>query len=77
MEPPLRFPLVDDKVLTCAMAEKFGVPTPPIFRVIENHGEIAGIEEALGDRREFVLKPARGSGEAGLSSWSTAGRMGS
>jgi alpha-L-glutamate ligase-like protein len=64
--PRSAFPLVDDKVLTRAVAEKYGVPTPPIFLVVENHGQIAGIEEALGARREFVLKPARGSGGSGI-----------
>jgi hypothetical protein len=53
-------------VLTHAVAEKHGVATPPIFLVVENHGQIAGIEEALGSRREFVLKPARGSGGSGI-----------
>jgi len=64
--PRSAFPLVDDKVLTRAVAEKYGVPTPPIFLVVENHGQIAGIEETLGGRREFVLKPARGSGGSGI-----------
>jgi len=64
--PRSAFPLVDDKVLTREVAEKYGVPTPPIFLVVENHGQIAGIETALKDRREFVLKPARGSGGSGI-----------
>jgi len=64
--PRSAFPLVDDKVLTREVAEKYGVATPPIFLVIESHGQIVGIEEALGDRREFVLKPARGSGGSGI-----------
>lgn len=64
--PRSAFPLVDDKVLTREVAEKYGVPTPPIFLVIESHGQIPGIEETLGDRREFVLKPARGSGGSGI-----------
>ncbi len=64
--PRSAFPLVDDKVLTREMAQRYGVPTPLIFLVIENHGQIAGIESALGERREFVLKPARGSGGSGI-----------
>jgi len=64
--PRSSFPIVDNKVLTRDMAEKFGVPTPPIFMVIENHGQISGIEEALAGRKEFVLKPARGTGGSGI-----------
>ncbi len=64
--PRRAFPIVDDKVLTRERAEKFGVPTPPIYQVIEDHGQIRHIEERLGDQREFVLKPARGSGGSGI-----------
>ena len=64
--PRSAFPVVDDKVLTRNRAEKFGVPTPPIYEVIENHAQISRIEEVLGDQREFVLKPARGSGGSGI-----------
>jgi alpha-L-glutamate ligase-like protein len=34
--------------------------------VIESRGDIAGLEEALGDHRAFALKPARGSGGSGI-----------
>lgn len=64
--PRSAFPLVDDKVLTRGVAQKFGVATPEIYLVIENHGQVAKIDQALGERREFVLKPARGSGGSGI-----------
>jgi len=64
--PRSSYPIVDNKVLTRDVAEKFGVPTPQIFLVIQNYGQISGIEKALGDREEFVLKPARGSGGSGI-----------
>ena len=61
-----RFPLVDNKVLTKQLAREYGVPTPELYHVIEHHGDIVGLEEALGDHREFALKPACGSGGSGI-----------
>jgi len=60
------FPLVDDKVLTKQLAITHGIPTPPLYHVVSHYGDIAGFERALGDRGEFVLKPARGSGGSGI-----------
>lgn len=60
------FPLVDNKVLTKQLAQKYGVPTPELYHVIEHHGDMAGLDEALGDHSEFALKPARGSGGSGI-----------
>lgn len=60
------FPLVDDKVQTKRLAERFGIPSPKLYHVIENHGSIAELPEGLADLPEFVLKPARGSGGSGI-----------
>ncbi len=60
------FPLVDDKLLTKQLALKHGIPTPPLYHVIYHHGEIARFDHVLSDRREFVLKPARGGGGSGI-----------
>jgi alpha-L-glutamate ligase-like protein len=64
--PRSAFPLVDNKLLTKEVAERFGVPTTSVFLVIQNHGDITKTEHALGDQREFVIKPARGSGGSGI-----------
>jgi len=64
--PRPAFPLVDDKLLTKRLAAEHGVPTPELFDVISHHGDIAGFEKAIGDRKEFVVKPARGSGGSGI-----------
>ncbi len=61
-----RFPLVDNKVLTKKLAQKFNVPTPEIYYVIEHHGDMAELDKALEDHKEFALKPARGSGGSGI-----------
>ncbi len=60
------FPLVDDKVQTKRLAERFGIPSPKLYGVIEHHGSIAGLPKTLKGHREFVLKPARGAGGSGI-----------
>jgi alpha-L-glutamate ligase-like protein len=60
------YPFVDDKVLTKRLAEKFGIPVPELYSVVENHGSIAGLPRVLEGLREFVVKPARGSGGSGI-----------
>ena len=60
------FPLVDDKLLTKQLAKEYQIPTPPLYHLIEYHGDVAGLEEKLGGQREFVIKPARGAGGSGI-----------
>lgn len=64
--PRSLFPLVDDKVQTKFLAEKFKIPTPSLYYLVENQGSIAGLPKALEDRKEFAVKPARGSGGNGI-----------
>jgi alpha-L-glutamate ligase-like protein len=64
--PRSSFPLVDDKLRTKRLAEANQIPTPPLYRVIERHGDIARLEEMLGDYQDFVIKPARGTGGSGI-----------
>jgi alpha-L-glutamate ligase-like protein len=61
-----RFPIVDNKILTKQLAREYGVPTPELYHLIEHHGDMVALKEALGDHREFALKPARGSGGSGI-----------
>ncbi len=64
--PRSAYPIVDDKVLTKRLARRFGIPTPALYAVVENHGSIAGLAGLLGGLREFVVKPARGAGGSGI-----------
>ncbi len=64
--PRSAFPLVDDKVLTKKLAQEHQIPVPQLYYIIENHGDIGGMEKALAPLREFALKPARGSGGSGI-----------
>lgn len=60
------FPVVDDKVTTKRLAERFNVPTPPLYRIVERHGDLAGLRDSLSPLERFVVKPARGSGGSGI-----------
>lgn len=64
--PRALFPLVDNKALTKQLALKHNIPTPQLLHVIEHHGDISKIEKKMGDRRSFVVKPARGAGGQGI-----------
>ncbi len=64
--PRSSFPLVDNKVLTKKLAESYQIPTPPLFYVIAQHGDIGRFKGALRQCGEFVIKPARGSGGSGI-----------
>ncbi len=64
--PRSSFPIVDDKVRTKRLAEGHQIPIPPLYHMIESHGEIGKLKKALQDRHQFVLKPARGAGGSGI-----------
>jgi alpha-L-glutamate ligase-like protein len=64
--PRSSFPLVDNKLMTKRLAETYRIPTPPLYHVIEYHGDIAGLQEMLNDHKDFVIKPARGAGGSGI-----------
>jgi alpha-L-glutamate ligase-like protein len=64
--PRSSFPLVDDKLKTKQLAEAHQIPTPPLYHVIEHHGDIPGLEKVLRGHPDFVIKPARGAGGSGI-----------
>jgi alpha-L-glutamate ligase-like protein len=64
--PRSSFPLLDDKVLTKRLAAARQIPTPPLYLLVERHGDIARFEKSLEGRCEFAVKPARGSGGSGI-----------
>jgi len=64
--PRSSFPLVDDKLLTKRLAEGYQIPIPPLYHVIDYHGDIAGLEKVLRDHQDFVVKPTRGAGGSGI-----------
>jgi alpha-L-glutamate ligase-like protein len=64
--PRSAFPLVDNKVLTKQLAGEHKIPIPPIYHLIEHHGDIAKLETKITGKRDFVVKPARGAGGQGI-----------
>ena len=59
------YPLVDDKVLTKTLANNIGISTPKLIGKIEFQYEVKNILDIIGDNKEFVIKPAQGSGGKG------------
>jgi alpha-L-glutamate ligase-like protein len=64
--PRAAFPRVDDKVLTKKLAAEYQIPTPRLHHVFHHHGAIRDLGSVLGELREFVVKPARGTGGSGI-----------
>ena len=64
--PRRNYPNVDDKVLTKKLAQAAGVTCPDSYGVIEFQEQVRRFEEIIGDHREFVIKPAQGSGGGGI-----------
>lgn len=64
--PRKLFPLVDDKLKTKQLALKACIAVPPLYDIIETEQQIKTIEERLEPYKDFVVKPARGSGGDGI-----------
>ncbi len=61
-----RYALVDDKRATKATLAAHGVPTPALRHVCETQWGVRRLGEALAATEDFVVKPARGAGGAGI-----------
>ncbi|MBA2650459.1 MAG: alpha-L-glutamate ligase-like protein [Legionella sp.] len=64
--PRQLFPLVDDKLKTKKLALQAGIAVPPLYDIIETEQQIKTIEKRLEPYKDFVIKPARGSGGDGI-----------
>lgn len=60
------YPLVDDKLRTKKLALNAGIAVPPLYDIIETEHQIKNIESILAPYKDFVIKPARGSGGDGI-----------
>ena len=64
---PRRFyPLVDDKLSTKQLAAQYGVGTPELYAVIRYGAETRDLGAIIAKHKEFVVKPASGSGGSGI-----------
>lgn len=66
LNPRSLYRLADDKVVTKSICKQQGIPVPQTYAVIERFGELQRLSDIVGDRREFVVKPASGAGGRGV-----------
>ncbi|MEM7594465.1 MAG: alpha-L-glutamate ligase-like protein [Cyanobacteria bacterium P01_A01_bin.83] len=64
--PRRLYKLADSKLETKKIAESINVPVPQTYGVVTFQNEVKNIEQIIGDRTSFVIKPARGSGGDGI-----------
>ncbi|MDY0131639.1 MAG: alpha-L-glutamate ligase-like protein [Desulforegulaceae bacterium] len=61
-----RYPLVDDKLKTKILAEKFMVSTPKLRGVIKYQYETSYFPQMVKNLNGFAIKPSKGSGGKGI-----------
>lgn len=64
--PRRLYPLVDDKLRTKQLAETAGMAVPPLYGVVEIERQVRDLAALLAPHEAFVVKPARGTGGAGI-----------
>lgn len=64
--PRRLYPLVDDKLATKRLAGPAGIPVPELYGAIDNHHDVRRLPAIVADHRDFVVKPAHGSGGDGI-----------
>ncbi len=60
------YPLVDDKLATKRLALAAGLPVPELYGVIGSHRDVRDLPKIVASHRDFVVKPAQGSGGDGI-----------
>jgi alpha-L-glutamate ligase-like protein len=64
--PRRLYPRVDDKLLTKELATQASIAVPRLYGVVRIEHQIGELHEFLKAYRDFVVKPARGSGGDGI-----------
>jgi alpha-L-glutamate ligase-like protein len=64
--PRSLYPHVDDKEQTKQLAQQAGMAVPPLYGVIRIERQVRKLTALLAPFREFVIKPAQGSGGSGI-----------
>ncbi|RAU45477.1 alpha-L-glutamate ligase-like protein [Pseudomonas sp. RIT412] len=60
------YPIVDDKIITKERAIAAGIHVPEMYGIISTEKEIERLDEIIGARNDFVVKPAQGAGGDGI-----------
>jgi len=60
------YPLVDDKLKTKLLAQRYGITTPALIGTVTTQFGVKHIGETLVGHHGFVIKPAKGSGGKGI-----------
>ncbi len=64
--PRGKFPVVDDKLRMHRLCSAIGVPTPAVYAEVTSYSMLRRLDEWLGERGDFVIKPNRGSAGRGV-----------
>jgi alpha-L-glutamate ligase-like protein len=64
--PRSLYPRVDDKTITKQICHQHGIPVPDTYAIIRRYGDVRRFAEIIGDREQFVVKPASGAGGRGI-----------
>lgn len=64
--PRKYYPLVDHKLKTKQIAASIGIPCPELYGVISSQSQIKHLDDIIGGRAQFAIKPAQGSGGGGI-----------
>ena len=66
MNPRKFYPLVDDKLRTKQLALKAGIAVPELYGVMASQHDVRRLSGIVEERRDFVIKPAHGTGGDGI-----------
>jgi len=66
LNPRQFYPLVDDKLRTKQLALKVGIAVPELYGVMASQHDVRRLSGIVAKRRDFVIKPAHGTGGDGI-----------
>ena len=61
-----KYPLVDDKLSTKSLAQSANIAVPELYYVVSMERQISELDKVLAQHKDFVVKPAHGSGGEGI-----------
>jgi alpha-L-glutamate ligase-like protein len=64
--PRSLYPRVDNKTITKEICHANGIPVPETYAIIRRYGDVRRFPKLIGDRTEFVIKPASGAAGRGI-----------